>query len=150
MGTKFKGAKEDSRALDVYIKFTRAYESLGSKVNLLLSKYGLSESQFGILDALFYLGPLTQKEIAKKIFKSGGNVTMVVDNLEKNNYVVRKKNLNDRRVFEISLTDKGKKLFKKIFPKYLKIIKNSIGTLNEFEQLEMQKFCKRIGLRIES
>lgn len=147
MGTKFKGKKEDAMALDVFIKFTRAYESLSSKINLLLSNYGLSESQFNILDALFYLGPLTQKEIGKKIFKSGGNVTMVIDNLEKNNYVIRKRNIKDRRIFEIHITDKGKKLFKKVFPKHLKIIRDSFGTLNEYEQNEMQKFCKQIGLQ---
>ncbi len=44
---------------------------------------GLTESQFGVLDSLFHLGPMKQKEIGKKILKSGGNITMVINNLEK-------------------------------------------------------------------
>lgn len=148
MGTKFKGNKDEVNALNVYIKLNRAVESINSKLNFSLLKYGLSESQFYILDTLFHLGSLSQQEIAKKISKSGGNITMVVDNLEKNGYVIRKRNEKDRRVFKIHLTDDGKRLFKKVLPKQVKIIKNSIGVLSENEKTEMQKLCKKIGLKI--
>ena len=89
MGTHYKGSRKETDALNSYIKLIRAAESLNSKINLELSKLDLTESQFGVLDALLHLGPLKQKEIGKKILKSGGNITMVIDNLEKQDLVQR-------------------------------------------------------------
>ena len=83
MGTRYKGSKKEVRALNTYIKLIRAANSLSSRINIHLSKTGLTESQYNVLDALYHLGPLTQKDIGRKLFKSGGNITMVIDNLEK-------------------------------------------------------------------
>ena len=52
MGTKYKGSKEEITALDIAIKLVRAAESLISKTNLNLSRYNITLSQFGILDAI--------------------------------------------------------------------------------------------------
>ena len=59
---------------------------------------GLPLSQFGVLEALWHLGPLCQRDLGLKIRKSSGNMTMVVDNLEKRALVDRRKNADDRRV----------------------------------------------------
>ena len=67
----------------------------------------LTESQFGTLEALYHLGPLCQGEIGQKILKSSGNMTMVVDNLEKRGLVQRQRSQQDRRQIEVSLTRPG-------------------------------------------
>ena len=48
-----------------------------------MASAGLSTSQFAVLDALLHLGPLCQKDLGEKILKTSGNMTMVIDNLEK-------------------------------------------------------------------
>ena len=116
MSTKYKGQKKEVTALDTYIKLIRATGTIRSKVINSLSKFQLTENQFNCLDAVFHLGPLTQKELGEKLLRSGGNITLVVDNLEKNNLVIRKKDENDRRKFLINLTKKGERLYKKVFP----------------------------------
>mgnify|MGYP000381933987 CR=1 FL=1 len=40
-------------------------------------------STFGILEALFHLGPLSQKSLGQKVLSTKGNITTIVDNLEK-------------------------------------------------------------------
>lgn len=147
MGTHYKGLKKEINALNVYIKLVRAAESLASILNTSLSKEGLTESQFGVLEALYHLGPMNQKLLGKKILKSGGNISMVVDHLEKRLMVIRKKGVVDKRYINIHLTDKGKKIVEDIFPKQLKIIVGEIGILNEKEQFELQRMCKLIGLK---
>ena len=57
MGTHYKGSKKEMRALDSYTKLMRAADTINSAVNLSLSKFGLTESQFNVLDALYHLGP---------------------------------------------------------------------------------------------
>jgi len=145
MGTKYKGNKEEITALDTAIKLARATESLVSKTSLNLSAQNVTVSQFGILDAVYHLGPLTQKTLGEKILKSGGNITHVVDNLEKRALVKRHRGKNDRRNFEIHLTKKGEKLITKILPRYVKVIKDELSILSQEESEILQRLCKKIG-----
>jgi MarR family transcriptional regulator, 2-MHQ and catechol-resistance regulon repressor len=147
MGTHYKGLKKEINALNVYIKLTRVVESLNSTLNVSLSKEGLTESQLGVLEALLHLGSMSQKNLGSKLLKSGGNITLVIDNLEKRGLVIRRRGVVDRRYFNIQLTDKGKKLIESIFPKQVKIITEEIGVLNEPEQRELERLCKLIGVK---
>lgn len=148
MGSKYISSKKEIQALNTYIKLIRSAESLNSKINLELSELGLTESQFGVLDVLFHLGPLKQKDIGKKILKSGGNITMVIDNLEKQDLVKRKRGEKDRRHFIIHLTKSGKKKISEVLPQVLKIIKKHFEILDLEEQKELGSLCKIIGLQL--
>jgi len=150
MGTNYKGSKKTIDALNSYIKLIRSAESLSSKLNLMLSNYGLTESQFGVLDSLYHLGPMKQKEIGKKILKSGGNITMVINNLEKRGMVERRKGEKDKRQFIIHLTSKGRKSFQELIPHIAKKIKKHFEILDKDEQKELQRLCKIAGLQIRT
>lgn len=148
MGTHYKGSKKEVRALNTYIKIIRAANSLSSRINIRLSKTGLTESQYNVLDALYHLGPLTQKDIGRKLFKSGGNITMVIDNLEKRKLVTRKRGEKDRRVCIVNLTTHGISQVEKILPLQVYNIKNEVSALSKGEQNELQKLCKKIGVSV--
>ena len=145
MGTKYKGSREEVIALDTSIKLVRAAETLVSKVSFNLIKHKITLSQFGILDAVYHIGPLTQKSLGKKISKSGGNITHVVDNLEKENLVKRQRGKSDRRNFEIHLTKKGVRLIVKILPEQVRIIKEEMSRISEEESKTLQYLCKKIS-----
>jgi MarR family 2-MHQ and catechol resistance regulon transcriptional repressor len=146
MGTHYKGTIKQINSLNVYIKLLRASDSIRERINTSIFEKGLTESQFNMLDALFHLGPLSQSELGKKLFKSGGNITMVVDNLEKRKLVKRERGQNDRRLFMIHLTKKGNNLIENLFPGILSAIVAEINVLSENEQLEFQRMCKLLGL----
>ncbi len=150
MSTHYKGSKKTVDAFNSYIKLIRSAESLSSKINLKLNENGLTESQFGVLDSLFHLGPMKQKEIGKKILKSGGNITMVINNLEKRDLVRRKKGEKDKRQFIIHLTSKGKNLFQELLPDIARKIKKHFDILSKEEQKELQRLCKIVGLQLRS
>ena len=147
MGTQFKGSKKTTEALNSYIKLIRSAESLSSKINLELSEFDLTESQFWVLDALFHLGPMKHKEIGKKILKSGGNITMVINNLERRELVQRKRGEKDKRQFIIHLTPKGKNKIQESLPHISKSIKKHFEILNKEEKKELQRLCKIVGLQ---
>lgn len=147
MSTHYKGTNREKLALDAFIKLIRSGNSLNSGINLILTKTSLTESQFNVLDALYHLGHLTQKELGKKLLKSGGNITMVIDNLEKQGLVKRRRGEKDRRTFAIHLTDEGKNKIKSVLPAIVKFITEEMNTLTSKEQYEMQKMCKAIGLK---
>ena len=150
MGTKYTGSKKEIQALESYIKLVRSAESLSSKIYLVLKELELTESQFGALDALFHLGPMKQREIGQKILKSGGNITMVIDNLEKRNFVKRKRGEKDRRQFVVHLTKRGKKKFTGVLPRIVYLLKQHFEILSSNEQNELQRICKKVGLQIRN
>jgi len=148
MGSNYKGSKKEIEALNSYIKLIRSADAIRSKIYLELSKYRLTESQFGVLDALLHLGPMKHRELGEKILKSGGNITMVINNLERRELVQRKRGEKDKREFIIHLTHKGKNTIKETLPVIVKKIKKQFEILNKDEQKELQFLCKVIGLQI--
>ncbi len=147
MGTHFKGPEDIRQALDAYIKLVRASESVTSRVIRHLDDDGLTVSQFGVLEALFHLGPLSQRELAQKILKSGGNVTMVIDNLEKRGLATRERDEEDRRLYRITLTPSGRKLIKSIFPRHAGKIALQMNVLTKKELQELGDLCRKLGLQ---
>ncbi len=142
--TRFKGTKQEVSALGAFVKLMRASESISSDVHRQLADSRLSVSQFGILEALYHLGPMCQKDIAGKILKSAGNITMVVDNLEKRDLVVREKSSVDRRIHRIRLTDKGNLLIAEIFPDHAKRIRERMAVLSTEELKELSRLLKKL------
>jgi MarR family 2-MHQ and catechol resistance regulon transcriptional repressor len=147
MGTHYSGPESDKLTLNAFIKLMRATESINNRLNRHLADADLTVSQFGTLEALYHLGPLNQRAIGEKILKSGGNITMVVDNLEKCGYVKRKKDPSDRRAVLIHLTKEGDKFIKEFFPKHLEKIKDEFNVLSDDEKVQLAALCKKLGLK---
>ena len=81
---------------------------------------------------------------------SSGNITMVIDNLEKRGHVQRKRHDIDRRSFIVHLTDQGNKLIDDIFPRHAAVIADELSVLSEIEQETLSKLCKKLGLKNET
>ena len=147
MGTHYKGTQKENNVLNSYIKLVRAYETLKSNLYLIFEKEGLTESQFYALDVLYHLGEMNQKELGKKISRSEGNITMVVNNLLRQKLIKKKQNKNDKRIYLVTLTSEGKKLYEKVFPKFLRTVLIEFEGIKEKEHKCFQKICKRISLK---
>lgn len=130
-------------ALQTFTKLMRAADTIAGKVHRHLAEYDLSVSQFGVLEALLHLGPMCQKDIAAKILKSTGNITMVIDNLEKRGLVIRNRMEKDRRYFSIDLSPQGKKLIARIFPRHAEQIDEAMSLLDDDEQRLLGRLCKK-------
>jgi MarR family 2-MHQ and catechol resistance regulon transcriptional repressor len=93
----FHGTVRQERALEAYVKLLRAADSVDSILMSKLEGVGLTGSQFGVLEALYHIGPLCLGELARKLLKTGGNLTMVVGNLQRRGLVTRTRQANDKR-----------------------------------------------------
>ena len=92
MATKYKGTPAEELALNTYIKLTRATSTFETRLAHRDTIDALTHTQFGVLEALYHLGPMCQNEIGAKLLKSGVNITLVIDNLEKRILVRRQRN----------------------------------------------------------
>jgi MarR family 2-MHQ and catechol resistance regulon transcriptional repressor len=146
MPTHYNGTPEQRLALDSYIKLSRAAESVTHRINAHLNEAGLTTSQFGVLEALYHLGPLPVGQLGDKILKSSGNMTMVVDNLERRGLVSRNRRPEDRRCIEVSLTADGHSLVSGIMPDHVAGVRATMSALSDDELAQLGVLCRKLGL----
>jgi MarR family 2-MHQ and catechol resistance regulon transcriptional repressor len=144
-----KYGKKADLALSMWVKLVRATSTFGKLTEEQIRSFGLTEPQFGVLECLGHLGPLTLGEISRKQLVSGGNITCVVDNLEKEGLVERVPSTEDRRAIVAQLTSKGKKLFDEIFIKHAEFVAKTASVLSEEEQETLSRLLKKLGLSLK-
>jgi len=110
-----------------------------------IESHGLTLGQFAVLEAVYHLGPMCQKTVAKKLLRSGGNITLVVNNLEKQGLVRRERQANDRRMVQIHLTVEGRERISRVFPKHVEAIVKVMSALSDSEQEELRRICRKLG-----
>ncbi|MDA4111087.1 MAG: MarR family transcriptional regulator [Thaumarchaeota archaeon] len=100
-----------------------------------LRQYGLTPPQYAVLRAIGNspMKQLSMSEIGKEMYVTFANITTIVDNLEKSNYVRRLRDSSDRRLVKVELTSTGAKLFKRIFRSHRKQVAKLMQVLNKNE-----------------
>lgn len=145
MPTHYTGTPEEELALDTFIKLSRASDSVTARLMRGGTTGELTFTQFAVMEALLHLGPLCQGEIGAKLLKSGGNITLVIDNLEKQGWVRRERDTHDRRLVRVMLTPEGRALIERIFPEHLKAIMAAMSALSPAEQHQLGALCRKLG-----
>lgn len=145
MPTHYRGREKTVRALNAYINLARATDSIFGRMAAQLESQGLTPGQFGVLEALLHLGPMCQHTLAEKLLRSGGNITLVVDNLEKHGWVRRERQKADRRKILIHLTAGGRQLISWVFPLHAKAIEKEMSCLDAREQEALRRICRKLG-----
>lgn len=145
MAIHYQGPKREARALDAFVKLMRASNSVHAQAMRTLAGVDLTPSQFGVLEALDHLGPMTLTELARKILRTSGNLTMVAGNLARRGLVRRERSPQDRRAVRVSLTRKGEALVRAIFPGHAAGIARLMAHLTAGEQEQLAALCRKLG-----
>jgi MarR family 2-MHQ and catechol resistance regulon transcriptional repressor len=145
MTSRFKGSPSQRRALAAYINLLRATNTVSSQSMRHLDAHGLTPSQFAVLEALHHVGPLCLSELARKILRTSGNLTMVVDNLEKAGMVKRVQSAMDRRYVSVEITEKGRDVISGIFPEHAAEVTKLMSRLTADEQDTLRDLCRKLG-----
>jgi MarR family 2-MHQ and catechol resistance regulon transcriptional repressor len=137
------------RVLNAYIKLMRCSEAVTAGRHRHLVAAKLTLSQFAVLEALLHLGPLCMREISRKLLKTGGNLTMVVNNLEKRGLVKRQVNADDRRFVTVMLTGAGKDKIQAVFPHHADEAAAIFTALDAQELDHLGRLLKKLGTAAE-
>ena len=112
------------------MKLLRAGRAVLARVEPRLAAAGLTPTQLGVLEAILHKGPLTQRELGRKVLTSAGNMTDVVDKLEARGLVCRTRSPRDRRIVRVTLTPPGRALIEALFPRHARDIAAAMGGLS--------------------
>ncbi|MFW6206095.1 MAG: MarR family winged helix-turn-helix transcriptional regulator, partial [Gemmatimonadota bacterium] len=103
-------------ALKLWVVLSRAHSAVTAHAEADVARHGLSLAEFGALEALYHRGPLLVGELQKKVLKSSGGMTYVLDRLQDKGLTRRRPCETDRRAIYAELTDEGAALMDRIFP----------------------------------
>ena len=146
MPTAHDGTEDEERALNTFIRFTRASNTVDQKISTIFQAHDLTSGQFGVLETLYHLGPLHQGALGDKLLQSKGNISTIITNLEERDLVERRRDPEDRRYVKVHLTDKGRSLIADIFPDHVQQIVETFDVLTDEEIEELGRLCKKLGV----
>jgi len=106
--------------------------------------YDITMEQLAILEMLNFSGDVNMTELSHAVWKQNANITRIVDKLEARQLVERKAVKGDRRANLVSLTDKGKQLFKNVIPIVIDVHKDAVSTISEEEEAITLSILKKI------
>ena len=109
---------------------------------------GITPSQFEVLAELRKHEELPMWKISKSLAVTGGNVTGLIDRMEKKGLVARERSEKDRRIVNARITGYGEKTYQKVVGEFemnlLKILSSLENReLNEFDSM-LQKLYERL------
>lgn len=106
---------------------------------------GLNRTEFGVLELLYHRGPQPLQQIGGKVLMSSGNITYVVDKLEKKSLVKRRTSKEDRRLIYAEVTEEGCRFIEEIFPAHTTVIEQATGGLTAEEKRVASELLKKLG-----
>ena len=142
-GRTWPPGQED--ALRLWIALARCYATVAREVSARITDYGLTPPQFGVLEALYHLGPLSLGELAGKLLVTGGNITYVMDRLEEQGLAFRDRSGPDRRVVLARPTSDGAELVRGVFPGHAAFIEELTESLSPEERRALRGLLKKWG-----
>lgn len=138
-------SEQRNDSLDLYIALSRASEWVNAYGDRDIRNYGLNRTEFGVLELLYHKGAQPIQQIGGKVLMSSGNITYVVDKLEKKEFVKRKSSTEDRRLIFAEITEKGKQFIEEVFPKHTEVIEKAVAGLTAEEKKIASQLLKKLG-----
>jgi len=106
---------------------------------------GLGLTDFAVLKALLFTGPLPVNVIGAKVLLTSGSITSTVDRLEAQGLVKRGNHPTDRRAYLVSLTAAGRRKIRPASLKHARKMAEVVRTLKPAEQRELVRLMKKLG-----
>jgi MarR family transcriptional regulator, 2-MHQ and catechol-resistance regulon repressor len=135
----------DSAEQESILNLLRTGDSIDNRIGRLLRDYGLTNSQYNVLRILRGEGgSLPSLEIADRMIQIVPAITGLIDRLEKQELVARRRCCEDRRVVYVEITAKGLALLKQLDTPLENLHKTLVGHLSRSELKELIRLLEKI------
>jgi MarR family transcriptional regulator, 2-MHQ and catechol-resistance regulon repressor len=129
---KSYGSRTD-KSMKTVVRLGRADLKINNLTINYLSKHNLTVSQFRVLEVLYHIGDLNIGSITKLTMSTPGNITVVVRNLKRDEWITSIKDPNDSRASILSITQKGIDIIEKVFPTHANNLNKALEVLSDKE-----------------
>jgi DNA-binding MarR family transcriptional regulator len=114
----------------------------------LATQYGLTGPQLVVVKLLEPVGRLSLSELSWRIRARNSTVTGIIDRMEREDLVSRRRSLEDRRVVNIELTEKGKRLAAEIRIEPMEMFRRAVSELSPRDAADLKRILTKLARRV--
>ena len=113
LGHEARAGRGDHAALKLWLRMLASTTQIEAEIRTRLrERFGISLARFDYMAQLFrYKQGLKMRALSRYLMVTGGNVTGLTDELERDGMVAREASPEDRRAWIVLLTPKGRRTF---------------------------------------
>lgn len=123
----------DASAVKAFLHLMRTGSDVLRAAEGMFARYGISQGRFCVLIVLHRspFDAIGLSSLAEKVGVTRATVTGLVDNLEKDGFLERLPDPDDRRRMQVRMTDRGRSLMESILPDYYRRVSQLMADVDE-------------------
>jgi MarR family 2-MHQ and catechol resistance regulon transcriptional repressor len=141
---------DDLSAIHLWLVLWKASRAVEAQALRSIARFGMVQSDFGVLEALLHRGPLSAKQLGAKVLLTSGSITAAVDRLAARGLVRRENDARDRRACIVQLTAAGRRLIERAFAQHRAEMEEALAGFSIGERRELLPLLRRLGRTAEA
>ncbi|PYM90350.1 MAG: hypothetical protein DME04_23395 [Candidatus Rokuibacteriota bacterium] len=138
IGSRYGVTEDEIRALESFVKMSRATEDLGAELQRSISETGLSPAQLYELSGVLEREPVGEREVEAAALAT----------LEERGLLRRQRSDDDHRSVVVSTTDSGRRLIQSAYDAYTQRLTEMMSVLSGAEREDLGQLCERLSTGI--
>ena len=109
------------------------------------ARHGLTAPQLAALSLLAHTGPLSLGDLGERMHTGASTLTGIVDRMEREGLVSRERSAEDRRVWRVTLTARGKALSDQLETVPGGVVREALSALAATERRELARLLAKLS-----
>ena len=141
---------DDLSGIHLWLVLWKAGRAVEAQAQRSIARFGMVQSDFGVLEALLHRGPLSAKQLGEKVLLTSGSMTAAVDRLAKRGLVRREDDADDRRACIVQLTAAGRRLIERAFAQHRAEMEEALEGFPVEERRTLLPLLRQLGRTAEA
>jgi DNA-binding MarR family transcriptional regulator len=124
-----------------WLRLYRIVQKIDRAQSVHLRSWGLNTAQFDVLTHVGAHSGITQQELADSLLVTKGNISQLLDRLEKLDLLKR---CQEKRNNILVLTQKGRELYERVTPVIEKLIEEKLAILSASEIADLLRLARKL------
>jgi DNA-binding MarR family transcriptional regulator len=152
IGLEARMSSDDHHSLRLWLRLLACSTDIETEIRKRLRiRFGMTLARFDYLAQLHrHQGGLRMSALSRFLMVTGGNVTGLTDELEKDGLVQRDAEPGDRRSYRVGLTPKGRKAFEKIASEHEQWVIELFGDIGEQDRHKLYELLGRLRVQLSA
>ncbi len=152
IGLEARLSGDDHHSLRLWLRLLACSTDIETEIRKRLRKrFGMTLARFDYLAQLHrHPDGLRMSALSRYLMVTGGNVTGLTDELEKDGLVQREAEPGDRRSWRLSLTPKGRKAFEGIASEHEKWVVELLGGLGDDDRHTLFELLGKLRVQLSA
>jgi DNA-binding MarR family transcriptional regulator len=138
-------SSNDHMALRLWLRLLTCANLIETNIRRRLQQeFDLTLPRFDLLAQLDRVDSLKMSELSQRLMVTSGNVTGIADQLERDGWLTRESDTDDRRATRLRLSERGRKRFGAMAAVHESWVIELMGSLDRNEQRELQRLLGKL------